>query len=286
MLRSVQAGTAEVRKEAASIWPDVDWSDAVLERGAFHDVLIAASVVARLSRSRFAADAVPAQASFLRRIRGKLPTLDVPDVVGDPMRWSKTRAGVLLSFLPGQSRSVGEALPADELAHVLDVVHNTDRSVIEDEVVRSWCGGERFIQIVADEIGPALSAKARTTAVRVVAELLEAEAQAPHCVVHGDLTPFNIRWEGDRAIGLLDWDFAAIGDPALDLAGILTTVGTDVARVIGDSASVERATLHRATFPLQIACAGLLHDDDRLRKTGIRNFEERLRRGVLHWPAG
>lgn len=41
----------------------------------------------------------------------------------------------------------------------------------------------------------------------------------PAVLLHGDLLPQNIHWEIlDERLGLLDWEYAAIGDPAYDLA--------------------------------------------------------------------
>ena len=45
-----------VRELAKAVWPQIDWTSARLEQGAFHDVLVAQEVVARIARSRFAAD--------------------------------------------------------------------------------------------------------------------------------------------------------------------------------------------------------------------------------------
>ncbi|MEI6054027.1 MAG: phosphotransferase [Candidatus Saccharibacteria bacterium] len=35
---------------------------------------------------------------------------------------------------------------------------------------------------------------------------------------HGDLSPWNTLWEGDKLVGLIDWDFAEPGDAITDLA--------------------------------------------------------------------
>lgn len=37
-------------------------------------------------------------------------------------------------------------------------------------------------------------------------------------VVHGDLRPGNVLYEGDRIVGLLDWEMAHVGDPVEDIA--------------------------------------------------------------------
>lgn len=279
MERSVE----RMRQEAAAVWPDVDWGTAMLEQGAFHDVLIAQDVVARVSRSRFAADAMAQRVDLLRRLGGWVGHLEVPVVLSEPSRWADDRSGVLLSFVSGRSRTIGDSIPASGLGDALAAVRRIDPSILDEAVVRSWCGGESFARLVADVVSRELPSDAAAVALRVVDQLLDAEAQAPTGPVHGDLTPFNVRWDGDAAIGLLDWDFAANGDPALDIAGILTTLGTDTARKLCDEETLARAALHRATFPLQIACAGQLHEDERLRNTGLNNFCTRLEQDCLHW---
>jgi aminoglycoside phosphotransferase (APT) family kinase protein len=41
---------------------------------------------------------------------------------------------------------------------------------------------------------------------------------SPPSLVHGDFTPHNCLWEGDRLTAILDWEGAHFGDPAEDLA--------------------------------------------------------------------
>jgi hypothetical protein len=48
-----------------------------------------------------------------------------------------------------------------------------------------------------------------------------AEALEPSCLVHGDLKWDNCLIEGRDGIRVIDWEMAAVGDPAWDLAGIL-----------------------------------------------------------------
>ena len=38
------------------------------------------------------------------------------------------------------------------------------------------------------------------------------------CLLHGDYWPGNLLWSNGRLVGVLDWEEAAIGDPAADLA--------------------------------------------------------------------
>lgn len=87
------------------------------------------------------------------------------------------------------------------------------------------------------------------------------------------------------------WDTIApqrgIGDPAVDIEEVLTSLSTDSAAALTDAATLECASMHRATFPLQRAVAGYLHDDARLSRTGLRNLELRLDAEPLRsrWPS-
>jgi Phosphotransferase enzyme family len=48
-----------------------------------------------------------------------------------------------------------------------------------------------------------------------------AEALEPSCLVHGDLKWDNCLLEGSDGVRVIDWEMAAVGDPAWDVAGIL-----------------------------------------------------------------
>jgi aminoglycoside phosphotransferase (APT) family kinase protein len=275
----------EVRAEASAAWPELDWSSAVLKQGAFHDVLVGEHVVARISRSRFAATLMPSRVEVLARLRGAAGDLAVPEVMSEVHFWSDVRVGCLLSRLPGFERDLGDAIPPSAMARVLASIRALDPSWFASQRVRNFCGGSQFPELVERVISPSLPAELRTVASAVVRDLLDAEAGCPTGPIHGDLTPFNIMWNGDDPVGVLDWDFCALGDVALDIAGILTTLGRGVAEPVCDASTLERAALHRATFPLQIACAGHLHDDRRLVASGVNNFVARHRAGSLYWPS-
>ena len=48
-----------------------------------------------------------------------------------------------------------------------------------------------------------------------------AEVLEPSCLVHGDLKWDNCLIEGSDGVRVIDWEMAAVGDPAWDVAGIL-----------------------------------------------------------------
>lgn len=275
---------ATLRQAATDQWPDYDWTRAAWDTGAFHDVLVLAGhAVDRITRSSFAAEAMEQCVEVLERLGGRIGEFAVPTVLSDVRRWAPENAGVLCGYVRGSSAERPED-PVAELSRVVDTIHQTDPTMFAGSEVRSWCGGPDFPRLVSERVIPCLDADAANAASDALDQLIEAEASAPSCVVHGDLNSFNLLWEADMAHGVIDWDFAAISDPALDIAGILSTLGRDVAARLTDAETLRRASKHRATFPLQIACAGLLHDDRRLFDTGIRNFAERHHSGLLHYP--
>ena len=44
------------------------------------------------------------------------------------------------------------------------------------------------------------------------------EYKGKKCLLHGDYWPGNILWNNENISGILDWEYAAIGDPLADLA--------------------------------------------------------------------
>ena len=275
-----------VRRHLSTLWPEFDWNAARYDRGAFHDVLIieAADVVARISRSKFAADAAGERNTLLRQIANRVETFQTPVPIGEPERWSERHVAVLHTFVPGQDAKDLSGDDSDEIRRVIDSFHDFC-DVFQSTSVRSFCGAADFPGIVEHLIAPKMADECARRARLAIEQLVAAEAEVIAQPIHGDLNSFNLRWADRKVVGVLDWDHAAMGDPAIDVAGILTSIGTSAAASIADAETLHRASLHRATFPLQIAAAGLLHDDERLMGTGIRNFEQRCRDSTLQWPA-
>jgi Ser/Thr protein kinase RdoA (MazF antagonist) len=70
---------------------------------------------------------------------------------------------------------------------------------------------------VADEL--LVHGKIRRELRQQLSEL--ADALEPSCLVHGDLKWDNCLLEGGDGVRVIDWEMAAVGDPAWDVAGIL-----------------------------------------------------------------
>lgn len=81
--------------------------------------------------------------------------------------------------------------------------------------------------------------------------------EAPIRLVHGDLASDNIMVEDSGALaGILDWDGAVMGDPAIDVAAVLHVLPThEAAQLIGVNSwvasAMSRWSAYRDTWPLQ-----------------------------------
>ncbi|MBL8200256.1 MAG: phosphotransferase family protein [Chromatiales bacterium] len=78
--------------------------------------------------------------------------------------------------------------------------------------------------------GPAASLPARR-ARAALARCLAADAgvAAPPCLCHGDPTPGNFIAAPDGSLWLIDWEYAGLGPPAFDLAGLALGAALDPA---------------------------------------------------------
>jgi len=72
-----------------------------------------------------------------------------------------------------------------------------------------------------------------TEALEVLDEL--APSGAPLVLCHGDYRLPNLKWDGRRIVGVLDWELARVGDPMADLA-FSQTVGAGPCAVLGEMA--------------------------------------------------
>ncbi|MBO0897010.1 MULTISPECIES: aminoglycoside phosphotransferase family protein [Arthrobacter] len=212
-----------------------------------------------------------------------LPFL-IPAVLRTPFHGSGWSAQ-LNSYVPGDHRpleawtAVREPL-ARILAALADVIPRSGGSL---RPVREWCGAGEWPAIVAG-ITVALPGREAKAAGRVVADVLAAEEMVIPAVVHGDLGLHNVLWNGPGVSGLVDFDNACLGDPAMDLAPLIGAFGAAAVTDIADPDLVSRAQLHRASLSLQVAAAAELAGDGELRDFALGNFSDRFSNGTLYDP--
>lgn len=179
-----------------------DWQQAsVVERGKDHIVVIAPGVaVARIPR-RPDAD-LPRKMRLVEQLR-------LPWLVPTPL--SVVEDGVLQRYIPGTAHPHGSGC-AQTLANIVSVFARYDTT------------GLRLNQPFAQR---GRFNKSMLTALDEVVEDHMAWAIAEHVhgwtddgvgdgLVHGDLAGHNMHWVNGELTGILDWDYAAVWDTALN----------------------------------------------------------------------
>lgn len=259
------------------------YGDGAHYSGAFHDVWVRDDLVTRVVRGAGHA----ARAASEWRTLDTIGTLDLgirtphgvtaPTTTGD-------RTSYVISRVPGESAGPDRWVAArDAYARVLTALWAAP-TALDLPAPRAWCGGAGFRALVARDLAPRLGAQG-ATALAVVDALLQTD-HLRSTLVHGDFGPHNILWRGDEAIGLIDWDHACIGDPAIDVAPLIGTYGAAAVREMVPAEVVDRALHHRATLSLQVAAAAHRVGDGALRDHALHNFAARANAGTLHDPGG
>ncbi|WP_237212242.1 phosphotransferase [Rothia nasimurium] len=127
----------------------------------------------------------------------------------------------------------------------------------------AFCGGPQWLDIMASQVLPLFSPAAQKIAQQILDQLSSYESDissVDFVLSHGDLAGSNMLFEGSKVVGVLDWDLAALDDPAVDVACLAAWHGSQIIQQIaGDSPLAARAHLLRASDPLQIVAFDLLH---------------------------
>lgn len=145
-----------------------------------------------------------------------------------------------------------------------------------------------------------LGARLATAVDRLAETLTPMLARAPQVLVHGDISgTHTLLGAGGALAGVIDFGFAAIGDPALDLAGVLNDRSRAfLGRVVAhyprplDLEALTRAEVYIALAPLfTLRTAAAEGDLDTLAHArrqlarGVRAAVERGEAGPYHPPA-
>jgi aminoglycoside phosphotransferase (APT) family kinase protein len=225
--------------------------------GTFNDALIEPGKwVARFPRADLADARRRAQA--LKRIGQLGLPFAVPEVVEDRLDLPLGEAHVIISYLPGEpSQTAGD----EAVLEVLDALAAVD---LDDELVAlldeplHHAGGRQVVETITELVFPLLDQDERAQASEVLRRFQE--LPVVRGFVHGDLAPVNLRWHRGKITGIIDWDFACAGDPALDAAAFANYGWPLVRRVRPDL--YERARTHAAMFPLTGAVSALRQGGD------------------------
>ena len=232
-----------------------------LVRGTFHDVVVLdGEWAARFPRTEAALADAPRRARAAHLIAELDLPFAVPQVVERQLDRPLGEAHMIVSYVPGgpapenvSREAVLEAM-RDILEPLGSVTLTPDLLAALDEPL-SFAGGRHVVETITERVFPLLSDDEQRQASGVLTRFRHLPP-VPNHLLHGDLAPVNLHWQGDRVTGVLDWDFAHAGDPAFDAAAFGGFGWPLVRHAIGDTA-YERALTHAAMFPLTGA-AGLL----------------------------
>ncbi len=142
----------------------------------------------------------------------------VPELVWSDDKAMFAEPAVVISFVDGSPlRDPDDPHDwADQLATTLNQIHDArlskdDRAFLERIVPGIGDDGETVPQrIAAHPLGPAL--------VSFIRSLRPSLVDVEECLIHADFWPGNTLWHDANLVAVVDWEDAAIGDPALDVA--------------------------------------------------------------------
>ena len=134
------------------------------------------------------------------------------DLIGEPL--------IVMSWLPGAPQAPtgqDDDAWAEQLAVAMAEVHATPLSGLPSDFPRHGMAAERLARFLArgadvrDPLWDRIASVLTPRAANVRAN--------PPTLIHGDFWFGNTIWENGRLTGIIDWDGAAIADPARDVAG-------------------------------------------------------------------
>jgi aminoglycoside phosphotransferase (APT) family kinase protein len=212
----------------------------------------------------------------------------VPVLLSGPVSGSG-RSGLLTTSVVGrQPDSAHWAEVREGFSAVLQALGRVPAEAAAEQMPppRSWCGGSGWPNIVKRRFMRQMPAVAAERAGAVIEDVICAEQAAAPGLVHGDLGLHNVLWTAGCVSGVIDFDHACWGDPAVDVAPLVGAFSAGRVAGLVETAVLHRALIHRASLSLQVAAAAELIGNNGLRDHAVKNFIIRLQEGTLYDPGG
>lgn len=269
--------------------PDVESIE--VRQGQYADVVIDAGQdrVWRFPRYEEARNSQPLWVERVRAARNL--GLPAPEILGGDLDAPLGKSHVVLRYV----RGVGLTDPAvadlpvearqrlaEGLGELLRLLRNVDPTSWPAVGRQSWHGRwAEFRQHVLDIVLPLLTSAGADRARAEVEWAVQAAecAPRPDAFVHGDLGGANVLLEPSSGAltGVLDWDSAGFGDPAIDLAALSVSLPAPVFDMVmtrspGLKTELERARAYARTFALQEAVFGLFNGEERAVQAGLASY--------------
>lgn len=276
---------------ALSRWPEHQWHAGDLHHGAFHFVLIAPNGPSiRATLGQHGRERSRREANTLLTLEAAQLPLTIPQVLDGP-HWAKPPRTWMTSLttVPGSPAADLTTCSTQRIsayAAIMNTLRAASSACDSLPPVRAWCGGDRWPDIVQRDLIPRLGTPLGGVATERVETLLEAESHVESTLCHGDFGPHNILWSEEKVASVIDFDHACMGDPAIDIAPLISFHGASRLTSLGSAETIRRAMLHRATLPLQVAASAHLAGLGQLRDHALANFAQRSAERTLFDPNG
>lgn len=208
----------ELYEIAEALLPGVRLDGArVAEDGNVHDVLLVPGVAAvRVSRRPLAAASMPRRVEVLQALGAMGLPFAVP-VPLTPVTMFGERAAVAVTWVGGTPLGEGEGTP-EQIAEVLSAVREVPLTSELMTVLDDRERGPVWSDLLVSEVLPRLPGRWQPVVRGALDALLSIE-RVPDALVHGDLGASNVHWApSGELVGIVDWDLAMPGDPAIDTA--------------------------------------------------------------------
>jgi aminoglycoside phosphotransferase (APT) family kinase protein len=242
---------------ASVVLPEVRQGKVAVERGGEHTVVVAPDVGAvRIATGDQSAALMPRRTELLAELSALNLPFAVPVPLSEVVNIGRYTA-VATSWVPGAPHPKGEGSPA-ALAQTLAALRSVDVWALEGLLAapHGYAGGARWAELMADAVA-CLPADVRADAQGRLDDALALPEVEPS-LVHADLAGHNMRWSDDRRlIGIIDWDWAAAWDPAID-AACLAWHGWATVKAAVDAKTYQRARVWQRTFGIEQIVASWL----------------------------
>lgn len=226
--------------------------------GSAHIVInIGHELSVRVAKTSVTASKVARRTEILRML-----PYDLPFEVPRPVTRVITRSGqtaVGITWIKGEPRRQG-MVPPKQLAVATRAIHSIDYlnyAPYLDSPHQHW-GGMDWPTYLREQLFPLLLKTNRKLAEATIDSVLSLDP-VKHCFIHGDLAGHNILWNGDKLVGVIDWDHATIADPGFDFASLGNYYGWDSLKKAATAEEIERAKVIARLLPLQALAYTVSH---------------------------
>ncbi len=186
-------------------------------------------------------------------------------------------------LIPGRALTVDDDWPA--LAGVLRELHgfpvDAAREALGQDGTQWRAYYEHLWTNVTNEVLPVLGPALGAALESAYRQFLDGDWDFTPVLVHRDLAPEHILVDDDgRVVGLIDFEDAAIGDPAIDFAGLLGILGTARIETLiaeyGRPINRDRLRCYWWLVPVHELRHGLATGDRAIIDTAIAELRQRI----------